>query len=441
MFRPSCRKDGHIGRSDLALQPCSSSLQQKASLLRPIAPPPSPATQNLQPSSPSAPPECSILPKDALAVPSNPSSLQPPVSVLFPSPSDHIIGYGRYRKWKCAPNDAIIAHIDAQLAGISDLLASCNMLDVKIPGHNDITFGDYLRVKSEREIEQARVALKPSEEISPNGTIIHRGFPAAEHIIMRAAAHNSLGPLLADQLVGHTKKYGYCSEDHRPCFNPMARPDKGTGQAWEKIGFTKHPLPTQNTVVPRKWNELEKLKPKWGPAVAKREALERDRQEQRAAAYIRVNSSNVAGCFRLEKGEASTECRVNIGGKRILGGRLEVCKFSELECNGDNDDDDNEDRTRAKRDIENAIESDSESDGDSDGLSDDEEDFQTPITVIHRARNSSINTTSGRTALSTRRPKPPFSNTNINIDMSRIGLMLAIRSDRNIDCVDSNLAI
>lgn len=240
------------------------------------------------------------------------------------------------------------------------------MLDCKIPGYDDITFGDRLRATSEREMEQARVTLAPSLEKSPNGTTIYHGFLDAERIIMRAAARSSLSLLLADEL-------SHLSEEKCDSSNPMARSDKGSSQAWEKTGFTKHPLPKHKTVVRRKWNELEKLKPKWGPAVARREEAERYRQEKRAAAYVGANG-NAAGCFRVE-GRASTGCRVKIGGKNVLGQRIDPSQIARPK-DGEND---NDDRAKALRDIENAIASDSECDSESDCESDCESNCENAI--------------------------------------------------------------
>lgn len=354
--RPRLRKERKSDRSNLGPRPYLSSLRRKAPLLQPqLTPPSSPAAQ---PSSYIGPYKCSVPPKNIITPPITPhNSFSPPAPTYVPFPlrPDHIIGYGRYRKLKCASKEDILSHIDAQITDISTLLIHSKMLDCKIPGYDDITFGERLWVKSEHEMDQARIALKPSTEQSSNGTVIYRGFPDAERIIMRAVARNTRSLLLADELV-HPR--GVKGSSYRDCsFDPMARPDKGNAEAWGKIGFTLHPLPTRTRLVRRKWNKLEKLQPMWGPTVAKREAAQRYRQEQKAAAYIRANG-NAAGCFRVEGGPSTGGYRVNIGGgKGKLGNRMESSQTSKPK----HDDNDNDDRAKALMDIENAIASDSDS--------------------------------------------------------------------------------
>lgn len=356
-IRLGCQQKDNLGTSSLASRPFSSSLHKKApSSKRPLQLQPS-ATSTLQPSSPSKPPKCSIPPKDTTTAPTIPSgsfSLPPPLDNPLPLPSNQIIGHGRYRQWKCAPKDDILAHIDDQIADISHLLISCNMLNCKIPGYDDITFGDRLWVKSENDLYRAGLALKPSLEKSPDGTIIHRGFPNSERIIMRAAARNSRSLLLADELMPPI-------EDERSyecgSSNSMASSDKSNIQGWRKVGFTIHPLPKRKPAVRRKWTELEKLQPKWGPRVANREAAERYRQERRAVAYIQANG-NAAGCFRAEDG-ASSGGRVIIGEGKGKTGEMVAHSQNPTSKHNENSQDQ---CVKALEDIENAIASDSDSD-------------------------------------------------------------------------------
>lgn len=357
-LQPILREEGKSDRSKLGSRPCPSSLRIEAPVLQPrLAPPSPPATPTRQPTSCPEPFKGLIPPKDKLTPPTTPyNSFSPPTPayVAFPLPPDHIIGYGRYRQWRCTPKKDILAHIDAQIADVSGLLIRSNMLDCKIPGYDDITFGERLWAKSEGEMDEARNTLKPSSEKSSDGTVIHHGFPEAERIIMRATARSCLSTLLADELIHH-------NQDESPyrcrSFDPMGWPDKGNTEAWGKIGFTLHPLPAKTRLVRRKWNELEKLPPKWGPMVAKREEAERYRQEQKAAAYIRA-LGNAAGCFRVADGPSVGGYQVNVSsGKVKLGDRIDPTQISQREESENG----NDDRAKALEDIENAIASDSDS--------------------------------------------------------------------------------
>ena len=289
------------------------------------------------------------------------------------------------------------------------------MLNCKVPGYDDITFGDRLWVKSKNDLYRARIVLKPSLEKSPDGTIIHRGFPNAERIIMRAAARNSRSLLLADELNRPSEDNGSYNWGS---FNPMACPDKGNTQAWGKVGFTLHPVPKQKWAVRRKWNELEKLQPKWGASIARREAAERNRQEQRAAAYIRANG-NAAGCFRVEGG-VSPGNQVNVGtGKSKSGEGIEASQiFKPRYSNNGNDN-----ATQALRDIENAVASDSDSVYDtaienaveSDSGSDSEVEHQSSSDAPSKRRES----LSARTAYSSRQQKRPEVNPSTALMINR----------------------
>lgn len=185
-----------------------------------------------------------------------------------------MVGYGRYRYDKSAPREAILAHIDTQLGPISDVLPSLNGWDINIPGYNDITFGDRLRAK-----DRARTTANPSWTLTPNGTMIHRGFPGGE-IVTHPGTRKILGPLRAYE-------YALDREYFDPGFNPMVRPDTGNSKAWVKIGFTNHALKKPIVQVRRKRCELENLKPMWGPGWA---ATERLRLERKLARHANTNA-------------------------------------------------------------------------------------------------------------------------------------------------------
>lgn len=361
-IQPIHREEGKSDTSKPGSRPVPSSLRPKAPFLQlRLVPPSPPATPELQLSSYFEPYNYSVHANNLQtppATPYNSHSPPAPLHVHFSLPPDHIIGYGRYRQWRFKSKEEVLAHIDAQIVDISSLLISSNMLDCKIPGYDDVTFGERLWAKSECEMDEARTALKPSTETSSDGTMIHHGFPGAECIIKRADSRRCLTTLLADELDHQSKHKG--SYKCRS-FDPMGCPDKGNTEAWGKVGFTLHPLLGRKRLVRRKWSELEKLPPKWGPVVAKREEAERYRQEQRVAAYIRKNG-DTAGCFRVEGGPSEGGYRVNIGGNNILAGeRNDISKIS-----GTKDEEiDNEDWAKALEDFENAIASDSDSNDES----------------------------------------------------------------------------
>lgn len=255
-------------------------------------PPPTTASKPLEPSA-------------LLSTPADPPSTKrpPPNHSSFSPPSspDEVIGYGRYRHYKHAPREEILAHIDSQIGNISDILDNFSQIpDNNIPGYDDVTFGDRLRVKKARELKRALAELQPSEEITPTGTVIQRGFPGAEPLALKAATRKSY-----DHNPTRGRRQARCGN-----FNPMARPDKGNSKSWGKVGFTKHPLPEEQSPVPRKWNELEKLRPSLGPEMARKEAAERYRQNRRGVSYGAIAArTRIGGQVAIVNDGKSNECR------------------------------------------------------------------------------------------------------------------------------------
>lgn len=294
----SIRDTGSADSVDRKNRPLSSCIQKKSSLPRLLTEPKpkAPLTPVVVQSSPwSDRSHCSIFAQDGSYTSENPSpssSLPSPVPPCFPVQPAHFVGYGRYRRLKCVPREVILAHIDAQIPPVANLLVGCDMMDVKIPGFDDVTFGGRLRAMGEHKIDLVRAAVRPVWRKTSDGTLIQRGFPGAEIIIARAAAHNSPGLYMADGPVILRRGDG-------TYYDAMLPPSTDTSEEWTETGFTNHP-PEPLAGVRRKWTELEKLRPKWGPEVEKGKAAARDRQDQRAAAYIRSRGNNIAGCFRVQ---------------------------------------------------------------------------------------------------------------------------------------------
>jgi hypothetical protein len=176
-----------------------------------------------------------------------------------------MIGYGRYRHYKHAPREAILAHIDSQIEAISDVLRHFNVPESKIPGYDDITFGDRLRAKRAREMERIRAAAEPSCEVTAEGTTIQRGFPGRSGLI-NPDPDKFMGPPRC-RINGRIQSaFNYRSD---PIPSPPNKANNAAAApvpAWHhKIGFTRHPIDPSKAPVGRKWSDLETLKPKWGP--------------------------------------------------------------------------------------------------------------------------------------------------------------------------------
>ena len=100
-------------------------------------------------------------------------SQQPlPYLVQLP-PVCETIGTGRYRCYKNQPKSTKMKYVLEKMGSTVDICAMLNP-DAEVRGFNGLTYHDLLRMKYRKEIQE--VCKKPTEEISPEGVHVVRGF-------------------------------------------------------------------------------------------------------------------------------------------------------------------------------------------------------------------------------------------------------------------------
>ena len=86
-----------------------------------------------------------------------------------------MIGFGRYRCSKDASNEFIINNIIEKLGDVADLVVKLGGEDLKVHGHETITYAEVLRIKKKRSEQENPNKYK--QEVSSDGIIVQTGFP------------------------------------------------------------------------------------------------------------------------------------------------------------------------------------------------------------------------------------------------------------------------
>lgn len=93
----------------------------------------------------------------------------------YPLSRNEMIGAGRYRCSKEASEEFIINNTIEKLGDVADLIVKLGGEDLKVHGHETLTYADVLRIKQKRAGQNNPNAYR--EEVSSDGVIKQFGFP------------------------------------------------------------------------------------------------------------------------------------------------------------------------------------------------------------------------------------------------------------------------
>ncbi|KAL9122862.1 MAG: hypothetical protein Q9187_000573, partial [Circinaria calcarea] len=93
----------------------------------------------------------------------------------YPLSRNEMIGAGRYRCSKEASEEFIINNTIEKLGDVADLIVKLGGEDLKVHGHETLTYADVLRIKQKRAEQDKPNAYR--EEVSSDGVIKQFGFP------------------------------------------------------------------------------------------------------------------------------------------------------------------------------------------------------------------------------------------------------------------------